>query len=90
MQTHSKELQQVLDIVVSHQALQLKCELVVKLLSGLVAPRPQHFRPLLRRLAGLIGESLLTTKLWCTSLSVLPKRLILHSKLHTPFPDWAL
>ena len=56
MQTHSKELQQVLDVVVSHQALELKCELVVRLLYALVAPRAEHFRPLLRRLAGLLGQ----------------------------------
>lgn len=57
VQTHSKELQQVLDIVVSHQALQLKCGLIVKLLYALVAPTPEHYRPLLRRLAGLVGGS---------------------------------
>ena len=53
-QTHTKELQQVLDVVVSHQALELKCQLVVKLLYALVAPRAEHFRPILRRLAGLV------------------------------------
>ena len=57
MQTHSKELQQVLDVVVSHQALELKCELVVRLLYALVSPRAELFRPLLRRLAGLVGEA---------------------------------
>ena len=56
MQTHSKELQQVLDVVVSHQALQLKCGLVIRLLYALVTPRPEHFRPLLRRLAALVGK----------------------------------
>ena len=56
MQTHSKELQQVVDIVVSHQALQLKCGLVVRLLCALVTPRPEHYRPLLRRLAALVGK----------------------------------
>ena len=56
MQTHSKDLQQVLDIVVSHQALQLKCSLVVSLLYALVTPRPEHYRPLLRRLAALVGK----------------------------------
>ena len=58
MQMHSKDLQQVLDVVVSHQALELKCELVVRLLYALVAPEAEHFRPLLRRLAGLVGEIL--------------------------------
>ena len=58
VQMHSKELQQVVDIVVSHQALQLKCGLVVKLLYVLVAPTPEHYRPLLRRLAGLVGKQL--------------------------------
>ena len=57
VQTHSKELQQVLDVVVSHQALELKCELVVRLLYALVSPRAEHFRPLLRRLAGLVGQT---------------------------------
>lgn len=57
VQTHSKELQQVLDVVVSHQALELKCELVVRLLYALVSPRAEHFRPLLRRLAGLLGQT---------------------------------
>lgn len=60
MQTHNKDLQQVLDVVVSHQALELKCELVVRLLYALAAPRAEHFRPLLRRLAGLVGEILHT------------------------------
>lgn len=54
---HSKDLQQVLDVVVSHQALELKCELVVRLLYAVAAPRAEHFRPLLRRLAGLVGEA---------------------------------
>ena len=58
MQMHSKELQQVVDIVVSHQALQLKCGLVVKLLYAFVAPTPEHYRPLLRSLAGLVGKQL--------------------------------
>ena len=57
MQTHSKELQQVLDVVVSHQALELKCELVVRLMYALVSPQAEHFRPLLRRLAGLVGQT---------------------------------
>lgn len=55
MQVHSKNLQQVLDIVVSHQALPLKCQLLLKLLLALVAPAPEHQRALLRRLAGLSG-----------------------------------
>lgn len=57
MQVHSKDLQQVLDIVVSHQALPLKCQLLLKLLLALVAPAPEHYRALLRRLAGLTGHS---------------------------------
>ena len=61
VQTHTKELQQVLDIVVSHQALELKCELVVRLLYALVAPRAEHFRPVLRRLAGLVGRPILVS-----------------------------
>ena len=58
MQVHSKNLQQVLDIVVSHQALPLKCQLLLKLLLALVAPAPEHHRALLRRLAGLTGDAL--------------------------------
>ena len=54
---HSKNLQQVLDIVVSHQALPLKCQLLLKLLLALVAPAPEHHRALLRRLAGLTGDA---------------------------------
>ena len=56
MQTHSKELQSVVDTVVSRQALPLKCRLVVQLLYAVVAPTPEQYRPLLRRLAGLVGK----------------------------------
>ena len=47
----------MLDVVVSHQALELKCELVVRLMYALVSPQAEHFRPLLRRLAGLVGQT---------------------------------
>ena len=71
MQTNSKELQQVLDIVVSHQALQLKCGLVVRLLYALVTPRPERYRPLLRRLAALVGKQLPPAQLLsCSKLSL--------------------
>ena len=67
MQTHSKELQSVVDIVVSHQAMPLKCRLVVQLLYAVVAPTPEQYRPLLRRLAGLVGKLLLSVVLWSRS-----------------------
>ena len=34
----------------------LKCQLVVQLLYAVVAPTPEQYRPLLRRLAGLFGK----------------------------------
>ena len=46
----------MVDVVVSHQALELKCDLVLRLLYALVSPRAEHYRPLLRRLAGLVGQ----------------------------------
>lgn len=77
MQTHSKELQQVLDIVVSHQALQLKCGLVVRLLYALVTPRPEHYRPLLRRLAALVGKQLTPAQLLsCSKMTLALVKLI--------------
>ena len=45
----------MLDIVLAHQAAGLKSELVQQLMSALVLPAPQHYRPQLRRLAGLSG-----------------------------------
>lgn len=83
MQTHSKELQQVLDIVVSHQALQLKCSLVVRLLYALVTPRPEHYRPLLRRLAALVGTQLAPAQLLsCSEMS------IAGVKLNSLYASW--
>lgn len=52
-QLHSKSLGKVVDIVVSHQALPAKLVLVEQLLNALVLPSPEHYRPLLRRLAVL-------------------------------------
>ena len=74
MQVHSKNLQQVLDIVVSHQALPLKCQLLLKLLLALVAPAPEHHRALLRRLAGLTGAAF-----HHSTLHVLPFLLLSNS-----------
>ena len=53
VQLHSKDLGRVVDIVVSHQARPLKERLVGALLSALVLPAPEAYRPLLRRLAAL-------------------------------------
>ena len=44
-----------MDIVVSHHAAPLKAQLVGQILSALVLPAPESYRPLLRRLASL-GE----------------------------------
>ena len=56
MQVYSSSLGQVVDIVVSHQGLPFKVQLVSQLMSALVLPAPEHYRPLLRRFAAL-GES---------------------------------
>ena len=55
LQEYSTNLGQVVDIVVSHQGLPLKVSLVAQLMSALVLPAPEHYRPLLRRFAAL-GE----------------------------------
>ncbi|PRW58200.1 acetyl- carboxylase 1-like isoform A [Chlorella sorokiniana] len=52
-QTHSGQLQAVLDIVLSHQGAALKSALLQRLMSALVLPAPEHYRALLRRLAAL-------------------------------------
>ena len=52
-QLHSKNLGRVVEFVVSHQALERKVSLVLYLLRTLVLPAPEHYRPLLRRLAAL-------------------------------------
>lgn len=52
-QVYSTNLGQVVDIVVSHQAVALKAALVARLMAALVLPAPEHYRPLLRRLAAL-------------------------------------
>ncbi len=56
-QTHSGQLQAVLDIVLSHQGAALKSALLQRLMSALVVPAPEHYRTLLRRLATLSGEA---------------------------------
>ena len=56
LQTHSGQLQAVLDIVLSHQGAALKSALLQRLMSALVLPAPEHYRALLRRLAALSGE----------------------------------
>lgn len=52
---YSTNLGQVVDIVVSHQGVATKSQLVNQLMSTLVLPAPEHYRPLLRRLATLGG-----------------------------------
>ncbi|CAL8465869.1 g5405 [Coccomyxa elongata] len=52
-QVYSTNLGAVVDIVVSHQGVATKTELVSQLMSMLVLPAPEHYRPLLRRLAAL-------------------------------------
>ena len=53
VQQHSNDLGKVMDIVISHQALPRKMELIGQLLNSLVLPAPEHYRSLLRRLAAL-------------------------------------
>ena len=53
MQVYSTNLAQVVDIVVSHQGVEIKTQLIGQLMSALVLPAPEHYRPLLRRLAAL-------------------------------------
>lgn len=50
---YSTNLAQVVDIVVSHQGIEIKTQLIGQLMSALVLPAPEHYRPLLRRLAAL-------------------------------------
>jgi hypothetical protein len=50
---YASALGQVVDIVVSHQGVGTKSALVSQLMSALVLPAPEHYRPLLRRLAAL-------------------------------------
>ena len=50
---HSGQLQQVMDIVMSHQGVALKSALLQRVLSALVLPAPERYRPQLRRLAAL-------------------------------------
>ncbi|KAK9799384.1 hypothetical protein WJX73_008409 [Symbiochloris irregularis] len=54
-QHYSNDLGKVMDIVISHQALPRKMDLIGYLLNSLVLPAPELYRPLLRRLAALGG-----------------------------------
>ncbi|CAK0731625.1 hypothetical protein CVIRNUC_000020 [Coccomyxa viridis] len=56
-QVYSANLGQVVDIVVSHQGVEIKTQLIGQLMSALVLPAPEHYRPLLRRLAALSNGS---------------------------------
>ena len=49
--------QAVLDMVTSHQGLELKVELVKRIFFKLVMPAPVPYRPLLRRLAALSSKA---------------------------------
>lgn len=53
MQVYSTNLAQVVGIVVSHQGVEIKTQLISQLMSALVLPAPELYRPLLRRLAAL-------------------------------------
>ena len=57
IQVHSEDLAAVLGIVMAHQAPALKSALVLRLMSALVLPDPEHYRAHLRRLAALEGAS---------------------------------
>jgi hypothetical protein len=70
MQVYSSSLGQVVDIVVSHQGLPFKVALVSQLMSALVLPAPEHYRPLLRRFAALGTSSLQVSD--CTPTVVSP------------------
>ena len=61
---YSTNLGQVVDIVVSHQAVVLKAALVARLMAALVLPAPEHYRPLLRRLAALGAAPLSSAGSW--------------------------
>ena len=50
---HAGNLQAVLDMVLSHQGLALKVQLVLRLMAVLVLPAPAPYRPQLRRFAAL-------------------------------------
>ena len=63
LQVYSANLGQVVDIVVSHQGVEIKTQLIGQLMSALVLPAPEHYRPLLRRLAAL-SESCACLS-WC-------------------------
>ena len=52
-QAHASSLQSVVDLVVAHNGLAVKSQLVLRLLDALVLPAPDLYRPVLRRLASL-------------------------------------
>ena len=53
LQAHSGKLSHVADVVLSHHGLKQKEQLTLQIISILVQPAPEHFRPQLRRLAAL-------------------------------------
>ncbi|KAL4525084.1 hypothetical protein Ndes2526A_g07171 [Nannochloris sp. 'desiccata'] len=52
-QAHSSALENVVDVVLSHNGLVLKSQLILRIMGALVLPAPDVYRPLLRRLAAL-------------------------------------
>ena len=68
-QVHSEDLAAVLGIVMAHQAPAHKSALVLRLLSALVLPDPEHYRALLRRLAALEGAPTNTPSWGWTNVS---------------------
>ena len=59
------------DIVLSHKGIKHKIKLACQIISEVVLPAPEHFRPLLRRLAAL-GESPAVHKLDALSDAATP------------------
>jgi len=73
-QAHSSDLQHVLDIVMSHKGAKLKCTLLQGLLSAMVLPDPNKYRPQLRRLAALAEPA-------CVDVAQHAQQLLEHSLL---------
>ena len=71
---HKGAPQEVLDIVVSHQALPTKCKLLFGLLSAAIMPNPQKYRTYLRRLVAIESKG-------AQEVALRAKHLLEHSML---------
>jgi acetyl-CoA carboxylase/biotin carboxylase 1 len=71
---HKDAPEKVLDIVVSHQALKTKCQLLFGLLSAAIMPNPQKYRTYLRRLVALESKG-------AQEVALRAKHLLDHSML---------